>query len=229
MTQVFGRDKGTSHAGFYDTGDPPIPPIKPPSPFNLTSSLDKLLVTLEELTPLRGERMQEIYFVILCHDPHGKPESFKVPQGKSILAELLPNAPDLDKFFYGVVTPIVPMRLRKPHCFDGELCLFHGVPGELKSLYLAVVESDSPDRNLGQSIRETHQSINSELLPEQKDHGAAFAWMVRVLELALLRKGDQLCYSNVFTFHKQDDYLAGNHTFANQWISFNLEVEPPEI
>ena len=212
-------------------GGDPLPPTKPKTDgFRAAPADDKLLITIENLTSHRGfEKVQELYFIILGIDPSGNAGTVKSGDGESVslLDRVLPEGLDASKFFFNAVTPIFKIRRRRQHDFPGGLPLFYGVPGDLISIYLAVVESDRGARELGQALGQMPTELPEGLVGGNLT--AAFPWLIKSFEMALLHNKDDIRYTNVFTFRERDDFMAGTHSFSNQRVSLTMSVDAPEF
>jgi hypothetical protein len=187
--------------------------------------MDKLLVSLRELVPLRGrERMQEIYIVTLGYDPAGKADSIEHPaDGSAFFEALKPENAKLRKWYYGIVTPILKIRKGKGKRFPGGLPLFYGEPGKFVSFYFAVWESDKRGREAGRVLSGLMKKAEADPLlgsvleiakiarPTANRIASSFPMAIKAIEVALLKNKDDLRYTNVFTFRKSEDFLAGTH------------------
>lgn len=200
---------------------------------------DKLLVSLEDITPLRGrERIQEIYFIILGYDIEGRGRDPLQTEGKNFLEILLPENFKNQKWFFDLATPIFKMRKKRKHPFPGGLTLYYGEPGEIASFYFAVIESDRKIREFGEMLAKTRKDLNVEPLIDRIGEVASMAnptikvikegWglAIKVLETLLIKNGDDIRYTNVFTFRESDNYLRGSHSdWGNQRMNFTIDVE----
>ncbi len=200
---------------------------------------DKLLVSLENVTPLRGaEKMQEIYFIILGYDIEGNGRAPLQTDGENFLKSLLPENTDTSKWFFDLATPVFKMRRKRRHVFPGGLPLYYADPGKIASFYFAIIESDRGQRELGQIIKEEKEKINVNPLIDKIAAVASMAnpttalikegWglAIKAIETLLIKNGDDIRYTNVFTFKESDNYLIGSHDdWGNQRMDFTVEVE----
>ena len=202
---------------------------------------EKLLVSLEDLTPLRGrERLQEIYIVTLGYNVNSLKPSSSLPKNDTILDLLLTKRHWVNKYFFARITPVFSIRRGRKHQFTNGLPLFYEVPGKQVSFYFAVMESDRPQRDWRELLAEKKPDfadIIKALDPLEADiHNgkvsgliSAYKLLITGLQEYLRRCKDDLRYANVFTFRKSEGYLGGIHdNWGNQRVAFTLSVEPPE-
>ena len=162
----------------------------------------------------------------------------KMPDDFQQLDHLLPSGTEIaSKIFYAWTSPMFKVRKGQKHVFPGGLPLYHGSPGPITSLYLAVMESDQGARDLGQLLQNNNESLNSFAdLAGNITAGAsvavvkdAFKFLIKGVETILLANKDDIRYTNVFTFKESDDWMAGVHTdWGNHRIEMTIEVEPPD-
>ncbi|MEO0321758.1 MAG: hypothetical protein AAF447_02295 [Myxococcota bacterium] len=205
----------------------------------------KLLVTLDDLT-VRGslEIRQEIYMVGLGYrvwdGTPTKSEGIAIDHDSSDVMDSI--APDrlgsLQNWYFAFATPIFKIRKRRRHVFPGGLPLFLGDPGENVSFYLAIMESDEGHREAGKTMAKAVDALKPDGLfdaifkvaetaaPQAALVKQGFSALVKVFELALLNKKDEIKYTNVFSFRNSNDYLEGSHSdFGNRRAKFTMTAE----
>lgn len=154
------------------------------------------------------------------------------------LQGLFPLDSPLSRFFHLVVTPIFKIRKRRTHTFLGGLPLYYGDPGELSSLYLAVMESDRGSRKAGKALSDAMAAMPTDGLfaaigtlaasanPELALVKQAFGLLVKVIEAALLNNKDDIRYTNVMTFKSGNDWLVGDHSgVGNHRLRMDISVQ----
>ncbi|MFQ5669101.1 MAG: hypothetical protein ACE5HD_01120 [Acidobacteriota bacterium] len=202
-------------------------------------SRDRLLISLDDMTPLRGrETVQEIFFILLGYDPRGKAGEMPLAETYPQVARVLPEGASLRKWFYAGVTPVITMRKGIKHRFPGGFPLYDCLPPEIVSFYFAVIESDRSARDTARILAGIQGGSNepslirdaSDLITSMQPGGAilrqALGLLVKGVEVALINNRDDIRYTNIFTFKSRENYLAGTHTdWGNQRIALTLRVE----
>lgn len=200
--------------------------------------MEKLLVSLEELTSLRGiEKMQEIYIVVLGYDLSGSSNGIAYDDG----IDFLPKNANLKKWVYGFASPIFKIRRKNKHVWPGGLPLFYGEPGDITSIYLAILECDQGSRKAGEKVAALREAMSNKgsnplievalklskvASPQIALIQEAFSFTIKGIETALLKNKDDLRYTNVFTFKKSDNYLVGRHDdWGDHRIELTIDVE----
>ena len=214
--------------------DGTVVPAIAPSP-----AKSKLLVTLDDVTPLRGwERMQEVYAVVLGYDVTGKVDLNQSPGDNPLLDNLFPEGHSGRNYYYGTISPVIKMRRNRQHVFPGGFPLFYADPYPWTSFYFALVESDAAARDWGKVLKDGRKDFQGvfdgalDKIAKETTGGAisgVFQLLTKGLELILLNNRDDLRYSNVFTFREEDHWLGGTHRdWGNHRMGFTVSVDPPQ-
>jgi len=197
---------------------------------------EKLLISFDDMTPLRGfEKRQEIYFVFLGYQPGGNADSggSLAENDNELLDRFIPDHAELKKWFYMGASPVLSMRKKHKHVFPGGYPIYYDVPEDLVSFYVAIMESDQGSRAVGEILQQVFGDDNNKQLTDQVldllgagAYKPAFSLAIKALEVVLLNNKDDMRYSNVWTFRKSEDYLAGTHSdWGNQRIAFTVDSD----
>ena len=205
----------------------------------------KLLVTLDDLT-VRGslEIRQEVYMVGLGYRVwEGSPTDSKgieIDHDSSDVLDLLSSdkVGNLKNWYFAFATPIFKIRKRRKHVFPGGLPLFFGQPGDGLSFYMAIMESNEGHREAGKTLRTAVDALDTDGLFDAVLEVAAtanpttaliktgFSALVKVFELALINKKDEIKYTNVFSFRESNGFLEGSHSdWGNRRAEFTMTAE----
>jgi hypothetical protein len=197
-----------------------------------------LIFSLDDFTALTGwESEKEAYCVTFGYDRNGNAEAIPVT-GVNILADLTGKQTDLKRWFFLGLTPMIKVRKKHKHVFPGGLPIYCGPKSDFISVYLAIMESDEKSRDAGLALREFMKGVDTNPLmkaalalttmtqPEIAAVNLAVSLAIKGIEEALIRNGDDIDYTNVFTFKESNDYLVGKHTnWGNQRYNLSFSVE----
>ena len=199
--------------------------------------MKKILFSLEEITPYSiKEIMKEQYFVTLIYDPSGGIEELELDE-KNILKDITGEYSELSKWVFIGVSPIFKLRRKRKHVFPGGLPLYYGAKKDLISIYLAVMESDYKVRKVGgifkrlteqkemNSLLDATLTLTSLAKSEVVLAKKSFGLMIKALERILINNGDDIDYTNVFTFKESNNYLEGVLQLKSHKFDFKFSVE----
>lgn len=200
--------------------------------------MEKLLFSVEDITPKTGfELVKEQYFVMFGYDPNGKANELSFDD--NVIPNVIGNDKRLSHWFFGGITPIFKVRKGRKHIFSGGLPLYYGPKTDMTSIYVVVMESDQKSRDAGLVLRDFLKTIDTNSLmqkalelaaaltqPEITLAKEAFSLAIKALEEALIRNGDDISYTNVFTFKNSNNFLLGTHdNWGNQRVDLTFSVE----
>ena len=201
--------------------------------------MEKLLFSVEDITPnFDMEIVKESYFVIFGYDPTGKAEALSFNDGNEILKDLSGDHAKLKQWFFMGITPIFKTRWRDKHVFPGGLPLYHGPKTNLTSIYVAIMESDRGAKDAGNVLRDMMSKVDINPLmdaalnlaavtqPQVALIKPAFSLTIKAIEEALIRNGDDIDYTNVFTFKESNSFLAGKHAdWGNHKLKLTFSID----
>ncbi|MEO1053471.1 MAG: hypothetical protein AAFX87_22745 [Bacteroidota bacterium] len=209
--------------------------------------MGRLTVKLNDLTVMKGfERKQEIYFVIFGYDPNGKAGDHKInfkdgdaqKEAENLFNPIMPGYENLKKWYFSQMTPIVKVKKKLKKTFFGGVVLFDGKVSDLTSFYLAILDSDGKSRDVGDKLENVFKNLGD------GDDSLLKAILEGNPQAALLEKGfnfisgtvvdilqknkDDVKYTGIFTFDKNDDFSVGEHEIVDFKVKFNFEVDYDE-
>lgn len=194
----------------------------------------KLLVTLVDYTPIKGESLQESYFVILGYDPDGKAEDSEIVDGEGFLGGAATPEAKLTRWYYGQVTPIINIRKNTRHTFPGELVLHYGPLPTLTQFYFAAMDSDRGSRDAGKVLGDAFASgpdfagdvatLLGAGMPTVSVVRQGFSILQKGISALLLSNKDDVRYSNIFSLRDTNDYLQGIHALSSDRAKANIRI-----
>jgi hypothetical protein len=178
--------------------------------------------------------MQDIYMVVMGLNPSAGANASVTVSGSTTI----PMPKELQGWFYIQISPFLEMRRDHKFTFPGGFPLYYADPGDLASIYFAVVRSRDKTRTqaaivsgIGNALSKVVGSIGTiaSLTNPAAAGVTAVATLIpiiaNIVQTEMINCKDNLRYTNVLTFRKSEKYLVGKHTdWGTQRADMTLDV-----